>query len=63
MLIWRGVVGTLALFCFYGAISQTLFAPGGRHGVAVPLSHLHRKSALASRGLHSLGASFLGDDT
>ena len=22
MLIWRGVVGTLALFCFYGAISQ-----------------------------------------
>ena len=22
MLVWRGVVGTLALFCFYGAISQ-----------------------------------------
>ena len=22
MLVWRGVVGTLALFCFYGAINQ-----------------------------------------
>ena len=41
MLIWRGVVGTLALFCFYGAISQLPLAAATVLQYLYPLSLIH----------------------